>query len=87
MKYMKLLIALALMALLAGCGKSDDQAGNTNSGYSSPIKGTAAGKAVEDMTGYTDVKLGQRAKEKIKAVSTQERQDYNDAADMNKPQQ
>jgi hypothetical protein len=87
MEHMKLFIALMLMALLAGCGKSNDQAGNTNSGYSSPIKGTAAGKTVEDMTGYTDVKLGQMAKEKIKAVSTQERQDYNDAANANKPPQ
>jgi hypothetical protein len=84
---MKLLIAFALVALLAGCGGSDDQAGNTNSGYSSPIKGTAAGQVVEDMTGYTDVKAGRKAAEKIKAISTQERKDYNDAADMNKPQQ
>ena len=86
MEQMKLLIALALMALLSGCGKSGDQVGNTNSGYSSPIKGTAAGQVVEDMTGYTDVKAEQRAAAKIKAIGAQERKDYNEAADMNKPQ-
>lgn len=84
---MKLFIALIILAFVAGCGGSKDQAqtGGTN-GYSSPIKGTAAGKVVEDMTGYTDVKVGQKAAAKIKAISAQERKDYDEAADMNKPQ-
>jgi hypothetical protein len=83
---LKLFVALIIAAFVAGCGDSKDEAAGGTNGYSSPIKGTAAGRVVEDMTGYTDVKAEKRAAATIKAVSTQERKDYNDAADMNKPQ-
>ena len=84
---MKLFIALLIAAaLVAGCGDSKDEAQSGTNGYSSPIKGTAAGQVVEDLTGYTAVKAEKRASATIKAVHAQEQKDYNEAADMNKPQ-
>jgi hypothetical protein len=86
---MRLLIALVIAAFVVGCGDSNNQSqtGDTN-GYNTALKGTAAGQVIEDLTGYTDVKAGRRAAVKIKAISAQERKDYNEAADMNnKPQE
>ena len=89
MNIMRLLMAFIVLAFVAGCGgDGQNQPGaDTNSGYSSPIKGTAVGGIVEDVTGYTDVKAGRKAAEKIRAIGAQENKDFNEAVDINKQQQ
>lgn len=76
---MKTPVMLALAAALAasGCGKGTGQ--DPKPAAAQGRKKSGAAKLIDDFTGKTAVQSGQRAKEKIRAISKESRKNLDDA--------
>ena len=70
-------IACGLLALAVGCGQETQQTKTIPMKDQPRPSGTAA-QIIEDMTGKTDVKAGQRAAATIHRVNEQETKDLDE---------
>ncbi len=71
-----LIIAVALLAF--GCSKAPEGE-QTAGGQSNAASQSTAQQVIEGMTGYTDVKAGQRAKKTVQQIANEKDKDIKDA--------
>jgi hypothetical protein len=65
------------LAVMSGCSKPAEEKKAVPI-VDQPRPSSSVGQIIEDMTGKTDIKAGQRAKATIKKVSAQENQDLEE---------
>lgn len=74
---MKTLAILLLATVIIGCSKPEKkESAAPTSGHSSLAK-----DAIEGITGKTDVMAGEKAKEKIRAISAEQNKKLNEVLD------
>ncbi|MBA4389266.1 MAG: hypothetical protein C0404_14935 [Verrucomicrobia bacterium] len=70
-------IAAACLFIFSGCSGQESSGNSTGSTTNAP-KTSSHPKIVEDLTGYTQVKAGEKAKKQIREVSAERDKDMNE---------
>lgn len=70
---MSTLMAGAILIAAAGCGKDDESTDNK------PQEKSVVDKTVEDVTGITTIREGEKAKDRIRTIQADRQRQYEEA--------
>ena len=78
---MKPFAFMILAALIIGCSKTGENEINKSSEAKRETPSTLAKDAIEGLTGKTAVDQGEKAKDKIRAISAEQKNELNEVLD------